>query len=193
MKRIIGKKTGFYLLLIAVSFASCNEYFPKPRGYFRIDLPEKKYVLYSSESCPFSFEYPVYANILKDSSGSTEPCWMNIEFPGLNGKIHLSYKSINKNFARFSEDSRVLAYKHTIKAEAITETLIHKEGNINGIKYNIDGDAASSVQFFVSDSNNHFLRGALYFSVLTRKDSLAPVIQFIEKDIDHLIETIRWK
>jgi len=182
----------FLFFFLSILFA-CNTYTPKPRGYFRIDLPEKKYVLYNPTSCPFSFEYPVYAKVVKDSDSRAEPCWINVEFPELNGKIHISYKTIQHNFAKFSEESRILAYKHSIKADAITETLIKKPGKVSGIKYTIEGDAASSVQFFVSDSTQHFLRGALYFTVITRKDSLAPVIQFVEKDIDHLIHTLKWK
>lgn len=186
-------KIASVLFLFGMLLTSCSHYSPKPRGYFRIDLPEKKYSLYNPSSCPFSFEYPVYARIVNDASPHAEPCWINIEFPELNGKIHLSYKSIQNNFARYSEDARVLAYKHSIKADAITETLINKEGRVSGIKYDIEGDAASSVQFFVTDSSKHFLRGALYFTVVTHKDSLGPVIQFVEKDIDHLINTLKWK
>jgi gliding motility-associated lipoprotein GldD len=186
-------RTFLLLLLLSIMCFSCSNYSPKPRGYFRIDLPEKKYTLYNPASCPFSFEYPVYAKVVNDQDPHAEPCWINVEFPSLNGKIHLSYKSIQNNFARYSEDARVLAYKHTIKAEAITETLINKGLKFGGIKYNIEGDAASSVQFFVTDSSRHFLRGALYFTVITHKDSLLPVIQFVEKDIDHLIGTLKWK
>ncbi|PIV58809.1 MAG: gliding motility lipoprotein GldD, partial [Bacteroidetes bacterium CG02_land_8_20_14_3_00_31_25] len=53
--------------------------------------------------------------------------------------------------------------------------------------------AASNIQFYVTDSIRHFVRGALYFETKPNKDSLAPIINFIEQDVTHLVETLRWK
>ncbi len=181
-------------LLITGTIIACKEdYTPKARGYHRIDFPEKEYKVYHSD-CPFTFEYPVYGKISKDSSRLSEPCWLNIVFPGYDGKLHLSYKNINNNLSNYIEDSRTLAYKHTIKAEAIDEKIYQdKNRNVYGILYNIKGNVASSAQFFITDSTNHFIRGALYFETYPNKDSLAPVINFFKKDVIHLIETIKWK
>ncbi|MFP4621285.1 MAG: gliding motility lipoprotein GldD, partial [Bacteroidales bacterium] len=115
-------------------------------------------------------------------------------YPRFNGDIHISYKSMEDSFKTYVEDARELAYKHTIKAEAIQEErYTDKERNVYGIFYNLEGNVASPVQFFVTDSTKHFLRGSLYFRTEPNQDSLAPVIQFVKKDIRHLIETLEWK
>lgn len=180
----------FCLLLIN----GCEKkYTPKPRGYFRIDLPEKKYQKLES-NYPFVFDYPEFTVINKDSSNSSQKYWINIEYPELNGKIHISYLAINNNLNQIIEDTRKLAYKHSIKADAINEKMFIKpEKKVYGILYDIEGNAASSVQFFLTDSINHYLRGALYFNVEPNKDSLAPVLKFVKEDITLLIESFEWK
>ncbi|MCX7987555.1 MAG: gliding motility lipoprotein GldD [Bacteroidales bacterium] len=166
---------------------------PRPVGYFRIDFPEKKYKLCDS-SMPYRFEYPVYGVIRPDTSKGAEPYWINIEFPAYKGKLHLSYKKVNGNLAQYIEDARKLAYKHTIKADAIDEILIKNDTTgVYGLLYDIKGNAASSVQFFLTDSTHHFLRGALYFSSQPNKDSLMPVIEFFKADVKHFIHSFRWK
>jgi gliding motility-associated lipoprotein GldD len=173
---------------------SCSEsYTPKPRAYFRIEFPEHKYTLFDNNA-PFSFEIPVYCKMTPDSSSSAEPFWYNLEFTSMKGKIHLSYKTINHNLAKYIADSRTLAYKHIIKADDILEhPFIDRKNKVMGIMYEIKGNAASPFQFFATDSTKHFLRGSMYFNVYPNKDSLAPVFDFIQPDIKHLIETIKWK
>lgn len=179
---------GLFLL------ASCDpDYVPKPRGYFRIDLPENKYERFVPTDCPFSFEIPQYAQIEYDTNRLTEPCWMYIKFPRFNGEIYLSYKPVRNNLNRFIEDAHTLVYKHTVKADAIHETRIITPNRVYGVYYEIGGNAASAIQFFATDSSNHYVRGALYFNVLPNSDSIAPVIGFIKKDIKHLINTLEWK
>lgn len=175
-------------------FAGCNQnYSPKPKGFYRIDLPEKSYTLFDS-TCPFTFEYPVYGTIVPDDSKNAEPCWFNISFPKYKGKIHLSYKVVKNNVGGYIEDCHNLAYEHAFKADGIEESLIVSKGrHIYGLVYDIKGNTASSVQFYVTDSTRHFIRGALYFEAQPNKDSLAPVIDFFRKDIIHLIETLKWK
>ena len=178
---------------IALLIYSCGgNTVPKPRGHFRIDLPEKNYTRFDS-ACPFTFDYPVYGRISKEP-GLDEFCWFNIEFPDYRGKLHLSYMEMSDNLRLLTEDAHELAYKHSVKADAIEEKLwINEEKNVYGIIYLISGDAASSVQFFVTDSLSHYLRGSLYFDAVPNKDSLAPVINFFREDVVHLIETLEWK
>lgn len=174
---------------------SCNETpAPKPRGYFRIDLPEREYRLLDS-IFPYSFEYPVYARITKDIHAPNEANWINIDFPRFKGRVHLSYKPVNNNLGIFTEDAHALVMKHIPKASAIEEVRIqNKDHNVYGLIYDIKGTgAASTYQFYVTDSSSHFLRGALYFSALPNNDSLAPVIGFIKADIQHMLETLKWK
>jgi gliding motility-associated lipoprotein GldD len=171
-------------------FSGCKKkYTPKPRGYYRIDLPEKEYQKLEGDY-PYTFIYPVYTLIKKDSS----KYWINIEYPEVNGIIHISYLPIKNNLNQIIEDTRKLAYKHTIKADAINERMFIKpEKGVYGILYEIEGNAASSVQFFLTDSINHYLRGALYFNIEPNRDSLAPVLDFVKEDITALIESFEWK
>jgi gliding motility-associated lipoprotein GldD len=184
----------FFVGIILFFTYSCSQnYTPKPRGYFRIDFPDKKYVPYQN-NFPYSFEYPLYGIIKPDTNINAEPYWLNIEFPRFKTKIHLSYKRVNRNLAGFIEDTRKLAYRHTIKADAIDEVLIQNtKNNVYGIIYNIKGNAASSMQFFATDSTKNFIRGALYFTAQPNKDSLAPAIEFFGKDVEHFIQTLKWK
>lgn len=181
------------LLLMLLALACQRSYTPKPRGFLRIDFPAREYVLFDSV-CPYTFEYPSYGKIVPDTDYMTEPCWINIDFPDFDGIIHISYKEVNQNLNDFIEDSRALTYKHTIKADAIKETVYsNPELEVHGILYDIKGNAASNIQFYLTDSNAHFLRGSLYFNVQPDKDSLAPVISFFREDIIHLVESFAWK
>ena len=191
-------KVAAYCLLLTASclLASCGEedYTPKPRGFFRIELPEKNYQSYQSD-CPFTFEYPAYSTIENDTKGLSEPCWINLSFPEFKGTLHISYKSVDGNIVQYLEDARELTNKHIAKASAINEILINNpEKNVYGLIYDVEGSgAASPLQFFVTDSSKHFLRGALYFTVKPNNDSLQPVIKFIKQDIDKFIESFEWK
>jgi gliding motility-associated lipoprotein GldD len=171
-----------------------EEYAPKPRGYFRIDFPEKTYVKFDT-AYPYSFEYPNYAKVIPDTRPTSEPYWINIDFPRYRGRIHISYKPVNENLTEFLEDSRTFVVKHIPKADAIDDSLIYRpEDRVYGLVYYIEGSqAASPCQFFVTDSSSRFLRGALYFNVQPNNDSLAPVIDFIREDIRHILKTFRWK
>jgi len=187
---------GIVPLFILVSSISCltgQRPVPKPKGYFRITLPEKKYQMYLADA-PYSFEYPVYSVIKNDKDKNAEFNWINIHFKDFNAAINVSYKSVNNNINELLEDSRTLVYKHTIKAEGIEENIfVDSVKKVYGTLYDIKGNSASSVQFFLTDSSKHFFRGALYFNVPPNKDSLSPVIDFIRKDIVHLIESFEWK
>jgi gliding motility-associated lipoprotein GldD len=195
IKMQINRELKYLIILtLLFNFNSCREsVVPKPKGYFRIDLPAKSYRLYDT-LCPFIFEYPVYGQISYNVGKISEPCWFNIEFPNYKAKIHVSYKNINHNLESILKESYDLAYSHSIKADAINEQpWQNAEDKVYGILYDIKGNTASSIQFFVTDSTKNFLRGALYFSAPPDEDSLAPVIQFFREDIVHLVETFKWK
>jgi gliding motility-associated lipoprotein GldD len=172
---------------------ACHKvYTPKPKSYFRIDFPQKQYQKYQSE-CNYSFDYPVYAVISPYRGSDAEPCWINVEFPGFKGKLHLTYKTLHNDLENHVEDIRTLAYKHIIKADDIIEKPVSfPERKVYGLVYDIRGNTASSLSFFLTDSTRNFLSGSLYFNVIPNKDSLAPVIRFFSEDIDHLIETLSW-
>ncbi|AMR30848.1 gliding motility lipoprotein GldD [Mucilaginibacter sp. PAMC 26640] len=189
----------FLALFIAVLFiASCggsNDYSPKPRGFFRIVYPKKEYQTYQ-EGCPFTFEYPKYGKIEPDKSHGAKPCWQNIQFDQFNATLHLSYQQIHSKaeFNELIEDAHKLSFKHTVKATSIDEGIIaYPAKKVYGIYYTIDGNAASSAQYFLTDSTQHYLRCALYFNSEPRLDSIQPVLNFLKKDVDVMIKTFQWK
>jgi gliding motility-associated lipoprotein GldD len=183
------------LLLACMLLFSCQQnYVPKPHAYFRIDFPEKEYQMYDN-ICPFTFEYPVYGKLIPDTRPTSEPCWFNIDFPKYRGTIYLSYWKIDSNFDRFIEDDWRMIYGGIAQmADAVDPVgYENSENKVFGTLYDIKGNAASAVQFFVTDSVKNFLRGSLYFATRPNHDSLAPAISFFREDIDHLMKTIRWK
>jgi len=187
----------FFLVVHAIF--SCNsDYTIRQRGYFKIELPEHKYVTFDKPGYPYSFEYPAYSNVVRDSTFFEDkpenPYWINIEFPSLNGKIYMSYKDVTKNqFDKLVDDAFKLTYKHSTKATGIKDSLMHTPNGITGIFFKVGGNAATARQFFVTDSTKHFLRGALYFNSTPNADSLGVVNDFLEADMKHLINTLRWK
>ena len=193
--RTRGLAGGWIVFLALLVLAtSCKEsYTPKPAGYLRIDYPEKSYRLYDEQEF-YQFEIPEYALIEQDPGSGAEQGWINVSVPQLNGKIHLSYKAVDGQLNALITDSRELVYKHTVKAQGIEETpFIQRDQRRYGMIYDLKGEVASAVQFFVTDSSDHFLRGSLYFNSRPNRDSLNPVIEFLREDILHLIETTRWK
>lgn len=205
-------------LMFAIWIISCNStYTSKKEGYFKIDFPTKAYTTFNDSSYPYTFEYPLYARISKDSSyfkgGAKNPYWININFPSLNGTIYISYKniggtslykvknpngtyrdSIGKNdFEKMVNDSYDLTYKNEIKAYSIQDSVMHTPNHITGIFFTLSGNVATAKQFFLSDTLHHFLRGALYFDATPNEDSLRPVNAFLQDDMKHLINTLKWK
>ncbi|MCL2074044.1 MAG: gliding motility lipoprotein GldD [Marinilabiliaceae bacterium] len=198
MFKILNNKiyTRVIILSFILIFAVCCKYkgTPRPRGYFRIELPEKEYFRLDSVM-PYSILYPVYSFIETDISQNAEPFWINIEFPEFKATIHLTYKNLeNNDIYELLEDNIKLTFNHTVKADAIVERIfIDDENNVFGTVFEIKGNAASPIQFFATDSVRHFLRGSLYFNTSPNRDSLAPVIDFINDDIVMMMENIRWK
>lgn len=183
-----------FVIFICSLFTACNEkYTPKPYGYFRIDFPDKSWEA-STDTLPYHFQKSTEALLEADNSRDAEYGWTNLHYPQYNAKIHLSFKTIatDTSLMHFTEDCHRMAYTHTIKAESINEKYFRKN-NIFGIIYYIEGNTASSTQFFVTDSCRNFLRGALYFNQHPNKDSLAPVIDYLRKDITHLMETVAFQ
>lgn len=185
----------FLAIFFVVLIWSCDSAsVPKPRGYFRIDFPEKQYRVFDS-IYPFKFKYPVYGRVNPESNrGQDGGQWLNVDFPQYKARIHLSYKDVSGNLNAMIEDARSLAYKHTVKADAIDERIFsNSEKKVYGVLYDIRGNSASSIQFFLTDSSKHYIRGALYFRVEPNKDSLAPAVDFFTKDVVEFIESFEWK
>lgn len=171
---------------------------PKPRTFPRIDFPEKKFQKYQNENCSFVFEYPLYARVQKDSLFAGEEtdnlCWFDVVFPEFNGRIHCSYYSLDaqNQLDSLIYDSFALVGRHNIKAKYIKETPLVLDGGGGGMLFNISGPVASPTQFFVTDSSKHFLRGSLYFYNKVKLDSMRIIHDFVDEDIDHLLQTFYW-
>ena len=196
-------KVNLYLFCSATAiliFAGCREVaVPKPKGYFRIDLPEKEYTVFNDSlrriNVPLSFEYPLYGKISGDQSNKSDPGWFNIEFPAYKARVYLTYREVSGDLAELIEQTYTMNVKnHITKADAINEMLIsNSREKVYGILYDLKGNTATAVQFYVTDSTRHYLRGSLYFESEPNADSLAPVIDFFRDDVVHLIETLKWK
>ena len=189
-------KSRIIMLIVAtVTFASCtSDPIPKPRGYFRIDHPEKVYEKYNS-NCDFSFERPAYTYVEKSRSATgNDSCWFNLVVPSINAKLHFTYLPVEDNLADYMDDAYNFAYQHNIKSSGIKRTVVHNDtADVHGIIYDLKGNVASPLQFYMTDSTDHFLRGALYFSRVPNADSLAPSLEFIRKDVVHLMNTTSWE
>jgi gliding motility-associated lipoprotein GldD len=208
----------FVIIILGAFFFSCNSpYVSKKRGYFKIDLPEKKYQKFEREGFPYSFEYPVYGDIMQDStyfdSNPENPYWINIDFPKLGGRIFLSYKQVGgkalykvkqpdgkykdsfavNEFDRMVDDAFKLTNKNDVVSTSIKQSLITTPNNISGVFFKVGGNAATAMQFFLSDTTKNFIRGALYFNTTPNSDSIKPAQDFLQADIEHMINTFKWK
>ena len=190
---------GFVILIMAlfpVLFSACdNDYLPKPKGYNRIVLPEHSY--YSiPDTFPYVFEISKYSRILKDSSWMAEQYWMDIFYPQLMANVQITYKPINQNqqlLEEYVNDAFKLTSKHQIKASAISDNIIRTPNGKTVAIAELTGEVPSQFQFYVTDSVDHFLRGALYFRTARKNDSLSPVIEYLKEDVIHLLNTLSWQ
>ncbi len=206
------------LVLLAVILSACNSvYTSRERGYFHIELPEHEYRKFDQPGFPYTFEYPVYGELVRDTtyfdSTPENDYWVNVDFPQFNARIFLSYKvvggkaiykvkrpdgsyadSIGINyFDRMVNDAFNLTNKNEAVATSISDSLFHTENGITGVYFKVGGNAATARQFFVSDTTSNFLRGALYFSATPNADSIRPVQDFLSQDMNHLINSFQWK
>ncbi|HEY5510373.1 MAG TPA: gliding motility lipoprotein GldD [Prolixibacteraceae bacterium] len=182
------------VFILVLSLSSCKkEQSPKPRGYFRITFPDKVYVPMNK---PLSYDFlvPGYAFITPDLLSPDQKEWVTVEIPGNHAQIHISYKKIDHNLPQLIEESRSLVYKHAQKASSIEEQVFINRGKRTfGTLYTLKGNAASPMQFYLTDSVTHFIRGALYIKEVPNYDSLRPVIQFLSQDVIKMIESTEWK
>ncbi len=207
------------IALIVVLVVSCSDTpTPKAKGFFRITFPEKQYKIVTRKDL-YSFEMPVYASLKDDDSAkcvwkeiylktrkkggnrksllqdnSLNYSWQNINFPEQNGQLHLSYFPIKNNLATYLEDTHKFVYKHTVKADGIKmREYAAPQRNVYGALYSIEGNTASSLQFYLTDSTKHFLRGSLYLNEKPNKDSLDVVIDFLREDVIRIMQTLEWE
>ncbi len=167
---------------------------PKPKGYFRIDLPEKNYVSVDTIE-KYAFEVPSYAVLTGDPFSPQEKNWINVEVPQFKASIHLTHKDVNGNLSEYLEDVHTMLTKHLQKANGMNDSLIiNPERKVYGMLIEMDGKGvATPLQFYLTDSTANFVRGALYFNFVPNNDSMQPVIDYLRQDIDRMINTFEWK
>jgi gliding motility-associated lipoprotein GldD len=180
-------------ILFSVFLTGCRDYSPKPFGHFRIDIPEAEY---HQESKFKNFEFQLSNQAVITDAPQKEEEFFNIVYPQFHAQIYCSYIPIKKkgDLAQFSEESRKFVYLHARKADAIRERIFeHAEQSVYGLVYDVKGNVASPTQFVLTDSVRAFFRGALYFENTPNQDSIAPVLDYINKDIQVIIESFLWK
>lgn len=184
------------MIFVALLVTSCSrEYQPKPKGFNRLILPEASYQM-SPDTLPYQFEYSKHARFLKDTSWVSEKHWVEVYYPEFKATIHVTYKKVNRDsklLKEFLQDAYVLTSKHQIKAYAIDETIVKTPSGKTAVVAELEGEVPSQFQFTMTDSLQNFLRGALYFNVKVQNDSLQPAIEYMKKDVMHLINTVEWK
>lgn len=172
---------------------------PKPRGYHHIDLPAHAYGAFPDSGAykgyPYTFELSKHAHLRPDTSYMTEPYWIEIYYPAFDATVDISYKRLANmdSLQGYVNTSSKLTFKHNVRATAIDEQPIRTPQGDVGMLFDLEGDVPSQVQFYVTDSSRHFLRAALYFPTSVKNDSLAPIIQYVRKDMLHMLETLKWK
>lgn len=197
-------KITTYLLLLCFLFTACGDDsipLPKPRSYPKVEYPEQAYERTTTSYCNFSFEKPVSATIIRENlffdRVPPDSCWFDLRLAeSLNGSVHFSYYPLNgyKDFEALRDEAFKLVGVHNERASDIEEIVLHRdEAGVHGIAFDIAGPAASPFQFFLTDSTDNFIRGALYFDAKVNPDSLQPVIEYAKEDIFRLVETFEWE
>jgi gliding motility-associated lipoprotein GldD len=197
MKSAKNKFKGVvWVICTSLSLLSCErDYLPKPLGYNRIDLPVQAYHALP-DSLPYLFEYSQHAQLLEDTSAIRQRYWIEIYYPTLKANVHITYLQLNNNqqlLKEFLNDAYTLTAKHQIKAYAIDEVITHTPKGLTAVIAELDGEVPSQFQFTITDSTQNFMRGALYFNTKVNNDSLKPAIEFMKKEIMHMINTAQWK
>lgn len=185
------KKLAVYIF-ITIIFAACkDETLPKPKAFLALEYPPAEYSLIDID-CPYNFEKNNIAR-LKAAKGNI-PCWINLEYPLLDAAIFITYQKVHNNLDSLLMDAQKLPLQHTIKADFIEgDVYTNQEHKTYGMFYEIEGNAASQAQFYITDSIEHFMTGSLYFNQKPNFDSIMPAAAYLKKDIKHLMETLRWE
>lgn len=200
-----------FLITGVVLLISCSkEYVPKPKGYNRIDLPQPSYQSLA-DTLPYSFQVSTLATVQPDTSWKfiqaiqkridpqkhmvQEKFWIDLVYTSFEANVQITYKPLFNNKVLMEEyinDAYKLTSQHQVKAYSIEESILRTPRGFTASLTELNGEVPSQVQFMITDSSEHFLRGALYFNTASKNDSLQPVIDYIKNDIVHLLNTLQW-
>ncbi len=190
IKKKSGEKVMFFFFLIFAVISCKNEPLPKPKAFLALEYPEANYQL-TDLNCPYLFEKNSEAK-LKGAKVNV-PCWLNIEYPKMRATIFLTYQKVNNNLDSLLMDAQKLPLQHTIKADFIEgDVYTNKENRTYGMFYEVEGNAASQAQFYLTDSTENFITGSLYFNQKPNFDSIMPAAAYIKRDMRRLMETLQW-
>jgi len=187
---MLKKIISFSLLLIVfVAVFGCkNEVLPKPTSQLRLDYPEAQYVHFEN-NCPFTFDMNADA-IIKGKAD----CNFEIHYPKMKATVYISYKPVRNDINVLLRDAQKLTYEHVIKADDILEQpFLNKTNKVYGMFYQVNGNAATNAQFYVTDSLRHFIDCSVYFYAKPNFDSIMPAASYIKEDMRTLMETMQWK
>lgn len=182
---------NFIFIFLALFMVSCGkEPTPKPSGELRLEYPNPKYATFNS-GCNYSFEYSDFAKI---TPSNKKPCWFYLNYPKMKGKVFITYYPVKGDLMAHIKEAEKMVYEHTVKASSIdTKSFAYPEKKVFGNFYELKGQSASNLQFYATDSSRHFVTAYLYFNSRPRPDSLAPAVDYVKKDLLHLIDTFEWK
>ena len=182
------------LFFISLLLSCTGNYTPKPKGFLRIEPPAAQYDIFDEKDLPYSFSVSNRAIIELPPTDSVA-FWINIDYPQLNAKIYCDYRQITAvTLKKHTDQCYKLAERAAGNASVINEKFFEcEERNVFGTLFLIEGDSPSPIQFMLTDSAKHFFRGALYYKHKTNADSIAPVTDYIKRDITELIQSFYWK
>ena len=180
---------NFFLVFFLIIILSCkDDVLPKPKGYLSLTYPEKFYKKLSVKR-PYSFDVLKNATIINEANN-----WLKIKYPNLKASVDITYRPVQNNLKELLTEAEKLVFKHAVKAEQIVPNdFVNPEKKVFGSIYEITGNAASHLQFHVTDSTKNFIKGSLYFYAKPNYDSILPAVAYIKEDVLHLIETLEWK
>ncbi len=182
-------KITFISLASLLTVSSCKEeVLPKPKAQLRLEYPAPVYELINTD-CPYTFEKSSVTDVKLNSK-----CWVNIDYPKLKASINMTYRPVENNLKELLLEAEKLTFNHTIKADGISSApYINEQKKVYGSIFEVTGNAASPIQFHVTDSSHHFITGAVYFNVQPNYDSIKPAISYLQQDIIRMIESMEWK
>ncbi|MAU30909.1 MAG: hypothetical protein CMC36_03250 [Flavobacteriaceae bacterium] len=179
----------FFFTLITFS---CNEpNLPKQNGFLRIEFKEPYYTIHEEIDNPFNFYYNSNYTYI-DHIGSDQ---FLFDYKDLNLSLNLSFYSIKTklDLEKKSRDFSLILDTHIKKSNGIV--LREYDNDVNrmfGKLYEMKGDVASPIQFYLTDSVSNFISGSVNLKFKSNYDSIYPSIQYVKNDILVLFESINW-
>ena len=183
-------RTVFIIILVTV-LSSCGniEVQPKPQAKLALQYPSPDYTKLDKDNCPFNFEINSYARVLAKND-----CSMKIEYPFMEATVYMDYVPVKDNLRALLIDGQKLSFSHNRMADVIDDKIyINPDKSVYGMMYSIEGNAASNVQFYLTDSVQNFVTASLYFDRAPNYDSIYPAIDYIKIDMRKMMESMDWK